>query len=184
MINPYCSPLHGLFAELSYYGLLKAEDTQCLRADVAVEPSFYVLFCATLLLSLLNSFVTKANAHYLHDKEWEEADVANTRIPSASPGINRLDDLSDYEAHSSREGDRTIRPVPVLFSDRFRWFLLREDTHSSTDGSFDERMGRQVETPDEPEFQVVRPMEVPIEPEFDTQVLWTGKASDQGYFES
>lgn len=161
MINPYCRPLHGLFAELSYYGLLKAEDAQCLRADVAVEPSFYVLFCGTLVLALLNSFVMKANFHYLRDKDFEESGSSNVSPTANSLGINQLDDLSDYEGEGNRP---SIRPVPVLFTDRFRWLLYREDTMSSTNGSFDEQRGTQIERP--------------VEQGYDTDVLWDGRASD------
>ena len=128
---------------------MKAEDTQCLRADVAVEPSFYVLFAGTLALALLNSFVMKATAHYFHDRDYEASGAAITI--SSSFEINELNDLDDYESYD--DVDRSeIRPVPVLFSDRFRWGLHREDTMLSQKASdevsvIDERIEGPLENP-------------------------------------
>jgi hypothetical protein len=121
MINPYCEPLQRIFAELSYYGLVKEEDAQCLRTNVNVESTFYVLFIGTVLLAILNTIVMTAVAQYFRDQEATRIDEGAT-----------VSDLTDYEAskdYQSSNGDAAegIRPVPVQFSDRFRWLLFRED---------------------------------------------------------
>ena len=124
MINPYCESLRGIFAELVYYGLLKDEDAQCYRADVNVEPTFYVLLVGALLLALVNMFVMKAASHYFRDEDGK-AKLIETAT---------LSDLGALEAHEDDTvsgaliDDNAIHPVPVLFSDRFRWFLCREDS--------------------------------------------------------
>ena len=82
------------------------------RADVSMEPGFYILLVALIVLAFVNSFVTKAELQYLRD-----ADTPQVREYESSI----LDDAAIR---------RLIRPVPVLFTDTFRWFLQREDAMS------------------------------------------------------
>lgn len=123
MINPYCKSLESIFAELVYYGILKNEDAQCYRADVRVEPAFYVLLVGALLLTMVNTFVMQAVSHYFRDLDGKTI-VAD---------IEKISDLGALEAHEDDTADgelmdeSTIHPVPVLFTDHFRWFLYRED---------------------------------------------------------
>ena len=123
MINPYCESLDGFFSELVYYGILKEEDAQCFRADVVVEPTFYILFAAAIVLILINSFVMKAVSQYFRDGD------APLLVSAHDQKIADLDDLGEYEDKMFDESvdKQAIHPVPVLFTDRFRWFLHRED---------------------------------------------------------
>jgi hypothetical protein len=128
MINPYCGALDGLFAELVYYGILKEEDAQCFRADVSVEPTFYVLFCAALVLVLINTFVMKAVSQYRREMD------RKMKLYHYNHKAEDLDDLRAHEIEGSSDSSATstsIHPAPVLFTDRFRWLLYREDVHLS-----------------------------------------------------
>lgn len=122
MINPYCAPLQRIFAELTYYGLLKEEDAQCLRTDVKVESTFYVLFVGTVSLAILNTFVMKAVAQFFRD-----GDSASNGTTEQGPVLTDLRELAEYETSDTESSSEGIRPVPVLFTDRFRWLLRRED---------------------------------------------------------
>jgi hypothetical protein len=117
MINPYCESLKDIFAELVYYGLLKDEDAQCFKVNIDVEPTFYILFAAALILLVVNSFVTKAVSQYFRelDTDWVFCDGINETEYGGDSTMERSDLLN-------------ISPVPVLFTDRYRWMLQRKDT--------------------------------------------------------
>lgn len=120
MINPYCSSLKGFFSDLVYYGILKDQDAQCFQTDVQVLPMFYLLFAGTIALALINSFVMRAITQYVRDS-------------SSSTLENQLDvdDIEGLNQNEQMEPSK-IHPVPVLFTDRYRWLLQREDTPSSS----------------------------------------------------
>jgi hypothetical protein len=118
IVNPYCQSLKGLFGELAYFGILKESDAQCLKTDIQIEPSFYFLLGAALLLSLINTFVVKANQQYLTDSE------CAITVPSK---VDTLDDLG-IDGSNSDDAKKTILPIPIMFTDRFRWVLHREDS--------------------------------------------------------
>jgi hypothetical protein len=123
MINPYCEALKGFFSEMVYYGLLKDEDAQCFRTDVKIEPTFYLLFTSAICLALMNSFVMKAISQYFREIHFTcIQDVFNE-------DISNLEGSSDTEENGSSEAlaKSKIHPVPVLFTDRYRWLLRRED---------------------------------------------------------
>jgi hypothetical protein len=118
MINSYCDGLTDTFATLVYYGVLDPTDAQCFQVKAGIESATYILIAAAVLLGVLHSFVVKAVAQY-------ERDASQLHTP--------LDDakLGDSESGMSHEEDdetiSKIDPVPVLFTDRFRWVVHRED---------------------------------------------------------
>jgi hypothetical protein len=115
MINSYCGSLKDTFAQLVYYGILDKRDAQCFRVETSVESGSYVLAVAAILLALLNTFVMNAVLQFFRDKDAE----AETSVGDIFPDGTDEMDLSDAM--------KSIKPVPVLFTDRFRWFLNRED---------------------------------------------------------
>lgn len=126
MINPYCESLKGFFAEMVYYGLLKDEDAQCFRTDVKIEPTFYLLFSSAICLALINAFVMKAVSQYFRDIHFTcIQDVINEKtLTTEDPDFEEENGSFETSAKSK------IHPVPVLFTDRYRWFLRREDEAS------------------------------------------------------
>jgi hypothetical protein len=116
MINAYCGDLAGTFAQLEYYGVLKPEDAQCFRVNTHLESGFFVLAAGAVLLALLNTFVMKAVRQYNREK-----DNSVTDGPKVSPSCGGEDDLAERR--------KTVHPVPVLFTDTFRWLLVREESN-------------------------------------------------------
>jgi len=119
MINTYCENLKEAFAEMVYYGILKEEDAQCFRVEARIEGASYFLAGASVALALLNTFVMRAVKQCFRDGDMS---------------------MKEFKAAPKRDGEeiedvqvaiRRIKPVPVLFSDAFRWFLVREDSASS-----------------------------------------------------
>ena len=131
MINPYCNSLKGFFSDMVYYGILKDEDAQCFKTDVQVKPTFYLLFSGAIVLALLNSFVMKAVSQYFRDCT---ASPLETLHNMQGEELANFDDRADIESINQDEPLEVgkIHPVPVLFTDQYRWFLLREVIPSSS----------------------------------------------------
>jgi hypothetical protein len=93
---------------------LKREDAQCFQSNINVEPTFYILLVAAVILIVVNTFVMHAVSHYFRDLTFDE--------------MERIHALKghDIEAHSDADRE-SIHPVPILFTDQFRWVLHRED---------------------------------------------------------
>jgi hypothetical protein len=113
MLNDYCGNLKGTFSQLVYYGILDESDAQCFRVESVLEIGSYILAAAAILLGLLNSFVMKAVLQYFRDMDAQD---------------ERQTGLDDEEPIEISKALEEIHPVSVLFTDTFRWFLLREDT--------------------------------------------------------
>jgi hypothetical protein len=124
MINKYCGSLRETFAELVYYGILELKDAQCFRVETRIEYGSYILMVGAILLALLNTFVMKAVVQYFRDKEEEDRLMEE--------GMSKVDDTTLYSMDSAVL--KKIRPVPVLFTDTFRWMLRREDGVQGTRG--------------------------------------------------
>jgi hypothetical protein len=69
MINPYCESLRGILGEFVYNGLLKDEDAQCFKVNINVQPTFYILFAAALVLMAVNGFVMNAVSQCFRELE-------------------------------------------------------------------------------------------------------------------
>ena len=69
MINVYCDPLKSTLSSLSYYGILSLEDAQCFRVDSTVESASWILLAASLILYILNHFVTGASLQKAQDDD-------------------------------------------------------------------------------------------------------------------
>ena len=119
MINTYCENLKETFAQMVYYGILKEEDAQCFRVEARIEGASYFLAAASVILAIMNTFVMRAVNQYFRD-----ADMS-TKEFKATPGRDG-EEIEDVQV-----AIRRIKPVPVLFSDAFRWFLIREDSDPS-----------------------------------------------------
>lgn len=117
MINSYCESLEGTFSQLVSFGFLKEEDSQCFSVKSSIEGGTWILLVGALLLTFVNVFVTKASAHYFHDKREEvkrEKSAFLMQLPAS-------DEINDPDTDTTE-----IHPVPVLFTDTFRWILTRD----------------------------------------------------------
>lgn len=137
MINSYCESLKDTFAELVHYGLLKEEDAQCFSVKSSIENGSYILVIGAILLALLNTFVSKAVAQYFRDKKEEK----NLILGESTEFVLNGND-TDQGTESSTDSHTRIHPVPVLFTDSFRWLLLRDDARVGSN-SFHAAFGNQ-----------------------------------------
>lgn len=131
MINSYCESLKESLGELVYYGILKAEDAQCFSVESTIEGGSYILALGAVLLAITTSFVNKAIIQYFRDVKKEE----NLRKRDA------LEYDSDAESGDLKAPKSRIQPVPVLFTDSFRWLMMRDD-HRCCSNSFVSAFGK------------------------------------------
>jgi len=134
MVNSYCGSLDSFFSELVFYGILKNEDAQCFSIKSSIEEGFYILAIGSVLLALINAFVTKAAKQCQRDQDETKRQSQVQEHFFTSKCDNEVQELNDNHPES------TIYPPPVLFTDIFRWFLTHHDkskTHAE-DLSYDE----------------------------------------------
>lgn len=145
MINSYCSDLEETFDLLAYFGILSNEDAQCFKVDASIESAAYILALAAVLLSLLNTFVMNATKQYFRDRdesitraEWKAKHLAQAQSveAQASPTKSGKETDEGGSENDSEEGppegrgeiEEYMKPVPVLFTDKFRWVLRASDS--------------------------------------------------------
>jgi hypothetical protein len=122
MINSYCDSLKDTFAQLVYYGILKEEDAQCFSVQSSIEGGSFVLAAGAVLLALINTFVIKAVVQYFRDNDELEKECLGDEEKCSNSDDTLNSEVDPYEFHACER----IHPVPVLFSDTFRWLLCRE----------------------------------------------------------
>jgi hypothetical protein len=135
MINGYCYELQDTLDMLAYFGILKNEDAQCFRVDAKIESGSYVLLLAAVLLSLLNTCVMNSSKQYFRDRDdavsREEMKDRMLHQLEGAKDEEEEDDALDKQAEEAasdylegrKEAEEYIKPVPVLFTDKFRWLL-------------------------------------------------------------
>mmetsp|Transcript_4236 Transcript_4236/g.4760 ORF Transcript_4236/g.4760 Transcript_4236/m.4760 type:complete len:2377 (+) Transcript_4236:252-7382(+) len=129
MINAYCNNLEDMFAQLVYYGFLKEEDAQCFSVTSRIENSAFVLAAGAILLTFLSSFVCKAVVQYLRDEADTQLQGKGDFNSSFSDGTSHSD---DDDTTTDTGVAANIHPVPVLFTDSFRWMLKASNSVSSS----------------------------------------------------
>jgi hypothetical protein len=123
MINAYCDNLQDLFAQAVHYGILREEDAQCFAVEASISPGFFFLAAAAIILALLNSFTAKAVYQYFRDRDPSKKSF---RDVVSDAGLTNADSDEEQDDAVDAGFAARIQPVPVLFTDTFRW-LLRAD---------------------------------------------------------
>jgi hypothetical protein len=131
MFNTSCGQFDGFFAQMAQFGILKVEDAQCFRVEGLIEPGSVVLAVAAVFLAFLNTVVNKAVAQYFYD---QKSELEKELFPD--DGVFDLSASSGGDIELSEQAVKDlniakVHPVPVLFSDTFRWFLM-SDSRSKT----------------------------------------------------
>eukprot|EP00536_Pseudo-nitzschia_multiseries_P000119 jgi/Psemu1/233300/estExt_Genewise1.C_20293 len=119
MINAYCKNLEDTLAQMVYFGVLNERDAQCFSVTSDINNNAFFLVAGAVLLSFLSSFVFKATFQYFRDLE-------NSFEGTNESSSNCLDGASQYDDRTEKDDTgvaSNIRPVPVLFTDTFRWLL-------------------------------------------------------------
>jgi hypothetical protein len=128
MINSYCDSLKDTFAQLVYYGILKEEDAQCFSVQSSIEGGSFALAAGAVLLALINTFVVKAVVQYFRDEDELEKECLGDEEKCSNSMDSWNTELDESESIVSER----IHPVPVLFTDTFRWLLRREGNSISS----------------------------------------------------
>mmetsp|Transcript_3457 Transcript_3457/g.9854 ORF Transcript_3457/g.9854 Transcript_3457/m.9854 type:complete len:2914 (-) Transcript_3457:98-8839(-) len=126
MINSYCDSLQATFNELVYFGVLKSEDAQCFSVQSQIETGSYILAGGAALLALLNTFVMKAVTQFFRDQAEMERRALDAEIAigqGLKPQATLSEEGSEYDIDVDDDLHLVVQPVPVLFTDTFRWTL-------------------------------------------------------------
>jgi len=131
MINAYCKNLEATFAQMVYFGILKEKDAMCFGVTSRIGHNAFILVVGAILLAFLSSFVSKAVAQNFRDQEHEGLQMnrqndAHNSFSSLTSQSNSDDGVSDSRMIAN------IRPVPVLFTDTFRWMLKASNVVDSS----------------------------------------------------
>merc|ERR1712238_543457 len=90
------------------------------------------LVAAAILLALLNSFVTKATRQYSYylERSLPDVDVDDVHVHEDIHEDNDTDNNSNNHhassttvAPSATTRSNKLRPIPVMFTDTYRWLL-------------------------------------------------------------
>mmetsp|Transcript_13641 Transcript_13641/g.38382 ORF Transcript_13641/g.38382 Transcript_13641/m.38382 type:complete len:1474 (+) Transcript_13641:286-4707(+) len=122
MVNSYCGSLDGFFSELVFYGIVKDKDAQCFSIKSSIEGGFFILAVGSVLLTVINTFITKATKQYFRDE-----DELYKRIEIEKHCAIRLESDEMDQETTADDSHTMIHPVPVLFTDTFRWLLSQEE---------------------------------------------------------
>ena len=107
LINDYCGSFDSLFNSLAYYGILRPIDSQCFKVQASVQEGAWILIAAALVLMIVKHIIGSA-------AEQQEIDIEKSSTSFAVFGYDE-DDLLDVD----------LKPLPPLFSDRYRWLLTK-----------------------------------------------------------
>ena len=128
MINTYCGSIGDTLSQLVYFGLLNEGDGQCFRVNSVIESGSYVLLLGSILLGLIDSFVTKAIEQCCQDQLLQGSTRNTTATPTATSGPTKKDEEEDDgpdEAAAATTVREKIKPADVLFTDVYGWALTR-----------------------------------------------------------
>lgn len=130
-VNEYCSVLDGIFATLTQFNILDAEDSQCFYVRSRIESGTYLLMAGAFLLAALSLFVTKAAAQKLHEDNVaaRRDSMSKCEFDSSRRSGSSSSDEPINEATCFSDADLSeINPVPIHFTDVFGWFLVKTTT--------------------------------------------------------
>jgi hypothetical protein len=132
MINSSCGPLDNTLAQFVYFGILDEGDGQCFRVNSTMEAGSFILLIGSIVLAILNLFVTRAVSQYFRD----QVDATST-TPSNSGSMSSCELLPEEASAPSASGNESIagednekknkhklNPANVLFTDIFACALV------------------------------------------------------------
>jgi hypothetical protein len=119
MFGTYCEGFNDFFAQMVHYGLIEKEDAICFSVQGKIEAGSIVLAAGAIILILVNTFVNKAVTQYFFDKKVE---VEKELLPEVADD-EESNGKQLYKDSSLSSSSTTIHPVPVMFTDTFRWCL-------------------------------------------------------------
>lgn len=136
LVNDYCGSLESLFVLAAQYGVLDADNAQCLYIESTLQSGFYVLMMACFMLLVYSKFVGKV-AKAVIDEEELASKLRQNAVEDFSSPINDVatDPLDLAKIYNNNENRRR----KVLFSpQRFfgiEWLLSSNQTSPEDDNS-------------------------------------------------
>ena len=128
MLNAYCGELEDTFANLQYFGILDEEDAQCFRVDATVEAASWILVAASLILCLVNHFISCAS----NQKTQDDDIPAHRRLHTDIWSHNKLEKLSvGPEVDECEETGSPMQKKILPIAPRFTNYYYIATTHQT-----------------------------------------------------
>jgi hypothetical protein len=118
LLDDYCANITEFLSQLVFYGIIEPQDAQCFRVVATIKSGAYIYVIASAFLAVLGAFVGKAVYQLQYFRESNIFAVLS----------RTQDDMRDEMPMKGTPDD--MKPVPVLFTDSFRWLLT--STNKST----------------------------------------------------
>jgi hypothetical protein len=134
MINSSCGPLDNTLAQFVYFGILDEGDGQCFRVNSTMEAGSFILLIGSIVLAILNLFVTRAVAQYFRDQvaatpttksnsvATSSCELATEEVLAPSTSVSGYDSVATEDKEHSNKPN--LNPAHVLFTDIFACALV------------------------------------------------------------
>jgi Paraquat-inducible protein A len=111
----YCTTLTSLLRSLAYWGFLSESDDQCISMEATINASSLSFLVAVVVLFFLKVFARDALRHRVQEE--------NNQLQIVKSNSSDTQNANQTEL---KVNINDLRPLPVHFTDRFRW-ALRSD---------------------------------------------------------
>eukprot|EP00593_Proboscia_inermis_P014501 CAMPEP_0171325742 /NCGR_PEP_ID=MMETSP0816-20121228/117004_1 /TAXON_ID=420281 /ORGANISM="Proboscia inermis, Strain CCAP1064/1" /LENGTH=420 /DNA_ID=CAMNT_0011825005 /DNA_START=706 /DNA_END=1968 /DNA_ORIENTATION=- len=128
MINDYCKGLGDFFSLMAFYGVLSTSDSQCFYAMASIEAGWYVLLIAAILLAVLTKFVVGAANEQMKDSE--KVTIDDIKFVECEVNSELKEEFSVTPCMKKDDLIKILRPLPVLFTERFSFMFISAYTFS------------------------------------------------------
>ena len=143
MVNVYCGELEDTFQSLALFGIINPDDAQCFQVKGTVEAGSWILVAASLLLFVLNHFVSAASGQ----KTLDDDTPAERRLHTAANGQGKDDEqgvpqdtaVTVYGKNGEQGSNPqdiavTVFPISSRFTDYYHFATTRQTEDDCDDG--------------------------------------------------
>lgn len=116
--DTYCSTLTSLLRSLVYWGFLDESDDQCISMEATINASSITFVVAVITMFVLKAFAKDGLRHRVQE---ENNQLLILKSSSTETQQGRNANQMDLKVNID-----DLKPLPVHFTDRFRWALCSE----------------------------------------------------------
>jgi len=119
LMGRHCQGLGAIIELAVDAGLLESEGLQCYVVNSSMEMGFLLLIAGCFCVFVLHNFVTSGS------KQWKASTEARPPTSSSKP----IGATSSFTDEDLQEKIDMIAAPSAVFSDRFRWFLVSDQSY-------------------------------------------------------
>jgi Paraquat-inducible protein A len=119
LMNKQCDSFESFFATMTHFQILTPQEAQCFKLQPTVEIGTYILLGATILLAILRTWTTLAIRQVQYQQRFC---YLTTFKPNTAEDAEMM---AEDNAKDATALVNAIAPFPVLFTDQFRWLMVK-----------------------------------------------------------